>query len=134
MYNHPEPPNFKSFAEAARAGNPASIVAFNPGVKYPVITLTPEEDYTAGEIEMASRAGCTGPLVGQAQFHMLSYLGPRWAASPPRYADEKAINFTRGIVEKGGVVSWDVPIKSNGEISGEFAKQLAAIGAAIRAK
>jgi hypothetical protein len=32
MYRNPEPPNFESFAAAARAGNPDSVVAFNPGV------------------------------------------------------------------------------------------------------
>jgi len=132
MYNHADPANFKSFADAARAGNPDSILGFNPGVKYPIITLTPEEDYTAGEIEEDSRVVCTGPLVEQAQFHMLSYLGPRWAASPPRFTDEQAVSATRAIVEKGGVVSWDVPIKSNGQIPEPFAKPLAAIGAAMK--
>ncbi|MCX5772275.1 MAG: alpha-L-fucosidase [Candidatus Hydrogenedentes bacterium] len=132
MYNHADEPNFKSFAGAARAGNPGSILAFNPGVKYPIVTLTPEEDYTAGEIEDVSRVVCTGPLVNQAQFHMLSYLGPRWAASPPRFTDEQAAGMMRAIIEKGGVVSWDVPIKSDGQIPEPFAKQLAAIGNALR--
>lgn len=132
MYNHPDPPNFKSFADAARAGNPGGILAFNPGVHYPIITLTPDEDYTAGEIENVSRVVCTGPLIQQAQFHMLSYLGPRWAASPPRFTDAQAVNATRAIVEKGGVVSWDVPIKANGQIPEPFLKQLAAVGAGLK--
>lgn len=53
MYRHPEPPNFASFAAALKAGNPDSLVAFNPGVKVPVICHSEEEDYTAGEISEA---------------------------------------------------------------------------------
>ncbi|HEX2999482.1 MAG TPA: hypothetical protein VHR86_04515, partial [Armatimonadota bacterium] len=53
MYRYPDAPNFRSFAEAMKAGNPDSIVAFNPGVKVPVISHTPYEDYTAGEIANA---------------------------------------------------------------------------------
>ena len=76
MYRHPEPPNFASFAAAVRSGNPDSLVAFNPGVLNPIITLTPEEDYTAGEINDPGKVVCPGRWVGKAQFHMLSYLGP----------------------------------------------------------
>jgi len=49
MYRSSEPPNFASFAAAARAGNPDSLVAFNPGVVPRILSLTPHEDYTAGE-------------------------------------------------------------------------------------
>src|SRR5262249_39592959 len=50
MYRSAEPPNFASFANAARAGNPNSIVAFNPGVVDRILSVTPFEDYSAGEI------------------------------------------------------------------------------------
>jgi len=110
MYYHPDPPNFESFAAATRAGNPDGIVAFNPGVRYPIVTVTPFEDYAAGEINEPERVACTGRWVegehgAKAQYHMLSYLGPSWAQSPPRFSNEQAVAFTRGIVEKGGVVS-----------------------------
>ena len=51
MYRSPEPPNFASFAAAARAGNPDAAVAFNPGVVYRMLSLSPYEDFTAGEID-----------------------------------------------------------------------------------
>jgi hypothetical protein len=137
MYYHPDPPNFESFAAAARAGNPGSIVAFNPGVRIPIITMTPYEDYAAGEINEPDKVTCAGrwiegPDRARAQFHMLSYLGPSWAQSPPRFTDEQAIAFTRTVVDHGGVVSWDVPILANGRIPDPFFTQLTSIGNALK--
>ena len=131
MYFHPDPPNFASLAGAARAGNPDGIVAFNPGVFTPVRSLTPYEDYTAGEINEPDRVVCTGRRLGSAQFHILSYLGPSWAQSPPRFTDEQVIALTRNVTGKGGVVTWDVPINADGSIPEPFADQLRALGAAM---
>ena len=81
MYRGDEPPNFESFAAAARAGNPNSIVAFNPGVFLRVFSMSPHEDYTAGEINNVAgieiRRQENGRLDG-TQIHILSYLGERW--------------------------------------------------------
>jgi len=127
MYRHADPPNFASLAAAARAGNPQTIVAFNQGVIVPILSITPEEDYTAGEINDPVPVRSNGRWRDGAQFHMLSYLGKAWAQGPPRFTDEQAVQFTKQIVDKGGVVSWDVPVRWNGEIPGEFLKQLLAI-------
>ncbi|MCP4642019.1 MAG: hypothetical protein GY851_16370 [bacterium] len=131
MYRHDEAPNFASFAAAARAGNPDSIVAFNPGVEFPIVTVTPEEDYTAGEITEPEKVACDGRWVESAQYHMLSYLGPRWCASPVRFTDDEAVRYTKAITDKGGVVSWDVPPQPDGTIPEPFMAQLRAIGAAL---
>ncbi|MEK7707944.1 MAG: alpha-L-fucosidase, partial [Verrucomicrobiota bacterium] len=129
MYRHPEAPNFASFAAAVRSGNPKSIVAFNPGVLDPIITLTPEEDYTAGEINDPGKVVCGGRWVGQAQFHMLSYLGPSWCQKPPRFNADQVVAFTQGITDKEGAVTWDVPPAGvNGLIPDDFLAQLKAIG------
>jgi hypothetical protein len=50
MYCLQDPPSFSSFAAAARAGNPDAMVAFNLGVICRIISIAPEEDFTAGEI------------------------------------------------------------------------------------
>ena len=132
MYRHPEAPNFASFAAAARAGNPDSIVAFNPGVLNPIINLAPAEDYTAGEINEPDKVVCAGRWVGRAQFQMLSYLGPSWCQKPPRFKPEQVAAITKGITDKQGVVTWDVPPAGvNGHIPDDFLVQLKAIGAAL---
>ncbi|MBI5092638.1 MAG: alpha-L-fucosidase [Candidatus Hydrogenedentes bacterium] len=127
MYEHPDAPNFASFAAAARAGNPDSIVAFNPGVVDPVISLTKYEDYTAGEINDAEKVKCPGRFVDGAQFQILSFLGPNWGQSPPRYPNETVIAITRSIIDKQGVVTWDVPIQPSGLIAPPFIEQLKAL-------
>jgi alpha-L-fucosidase len=135
MYRFPEAPNFASFAAAARSGNPNSIVAFNPGVRNPIITLTPEEDYTAGEINDPGKVTCHGRWVGQAQFHMLSFLGPSWCQKPPRFTADQVVAFTKAITDKGGAVTWDVPPSGvNGHIPDDFLAQLIAIGKSVRQK
>ena len=135
MYRHPDAPNFASFAAAARAGNPDSIVAFNPGVLDPIITVTPEEDYTAGEINDPAKVVCRGRWVGKAQFQMLSFLGPAWCQKPPRFNAEQVVAFTEGITAKGGAVTWDVPPAGvNGLIPDDFLAQLKAIGKSAKQK
>lgn len=113
------------YAEAARAGNPGSIVAFNPGVA--LIRHTQAEDYTAGEINDPRKIKCEGRWVNGAQWHMLSYLGPSWCASPPRFKDADVVRMTGDIVRGGGVVTWDVPIQAGGLIPAPFVSQLTAL-------
>jgi hypothetical protein len=138
MYRHPDPPNFKSFAAALKAGNKNSIIAFNPGVKVPVISLTEYEDYTAGEISKAFPV-CPGRWVNGAQYHILSYLSAYWGgiqgeeqkiwgnvpfSQKPRFVDEFVLGYTKDVNTKGGVVTWDVPITKSGLIPAQFMDQL----------
>ena len=123
MYKHPEPPNFASFAKALKAGNSDSIIAFNPGVMVPVISLTEYEDYTAGEISDAFPI-CPGRWVNGAQYHILSYLGEQWGGGQPRFPDEFVLGYTKHVNSKGGVITWDVPIMVDGLIPQTFIKQL----------
>jgi len=128
MYRFDDEPNFASFAAAARAGNAESILAFNPGVKYPIVTVTEHEDYTAGEIVDPGRAECDGRWVGGAQWHMLSYLGTSWCkGSKPRFADDQVVEWCRDIIDGEGVATWDVPIRPSGLIPQPFVDQLVAL-------
>lgn len=136
MYRHPELPNFVSFAAAAKAGNPESIIAFNPGVKVPVISLTEHEDYTAGEISDAFPVyegynKRPGRWLEGAQYHILSFLGGRWGYDEPRFPDEFVIGYTKHVNAHDGVVTWEVPITERGLIREPFLKQLAALGEAV---
>jgi hypothetical protein len=112
MYRHSEAPNFASFAAAARAGNPDSAVAFNPG-----------------------KVVCPGRWVTKAQYHMLSFLGPTWCQKPPRFNTDQVVAFTRAITDKEGAVTWDVPPAGvNGHIPDDFLAQLKAIGESAKPK
>ena len=149
MYREPDEPNFKSFAAAVKAGNPDSLVAFNPGVKVPVICYSEYEDYTAGEVAgelpamMDSMWGReTKPkqywgmpierFVDGAQYHLLTFMGPYWCRGVPRFPDELVIGYTKHINSLEGVISWDVPTNQRGLIPEPFMAQLRALGRATR--
>ncbi len=133
MYRFADPPNFQSFADALRAGNPQRIVAFNPGwVEHnpgrKMISLTAHEDYTAGEVDSMFPA-CKGRWVkspdgGAAQWHVLAYAGQYWGRGEPRFPDEFLVGYTRHANEHEGVVTWDVPVSKTGEIPEAFVRQL----------
>lgn len=132
MYRHPDEPNFRSFAAALKAGNPESIVAFNPGLIVPVISMTEYEDYTAGEIADAFPV-CPGRWVNGAQYHILSYLGETWGnKGQPRFSDEFVIGYVKDVCAKGGVVTWDVHIDGTGAIPDHYLKQITRLHKALR--
>ncbi|MFZ1939132.1 MAG: hypothetical protein WBE56_16220 [Terracidiphilus sp.] len=134
MYRSVAAPNFTSFAAAARAGNAQSAVAFNPGVIYRLISVSPDEDYTAGEIDKpdlaAVRRGADGRIDG-TQLHMLSFLGEIWGMGAPRFSTDQVIGFTKKIRDVGGSVTWDVPVAMDGTIADGFMDQLTALGKAF---
>jgi hypothetical protein len=134
MYRYPEPPNFGSFAAAARAGNPASVVAFNPGVYNRLRSLTPHEDYIAGEINDPDAVDVRRDVNGKhdgVQVHVLSYLGQRWGTGEPRFSTEDVVKYSRERTRNGCILTWDVPIQSNGLMSQPFMEQLTAVGKAL---
>jgi len=130
MYRHADVPNFRSFAAALKAGNIDAIVAFNPGVRTPLVCHTEYEDYTAGEIAKALPE-CPGAWVERnghkARCHVLSYLGETWCKGNPRFPDELVIGYTKYVTNKGGVITWDVPIERSGLIPQAYVNQLKAI-------
>jgi hypothetical protein len=127
MYRNEQAPNFTSFATAARAGNAASALAFNVGVVYRTISVTPEEDYTAGEIDkpefISIRRAYDGKVDG-SQVQVLSYLGARWGGGDPRFTTNQILTFTRQVNEAGGAITWDIPVQSTGLIAEKFMEQL----------
>jgi hypothetical protein len=99
------------------------------------ISITPHEDYIAGEISDITKWDLkrnTGGLVDGAQLHVLSYLGERWGGGNPRFTNEQAVDFSKKVVAAGGVITWDVPTRNDGTFAPEFLEQLTAIGKAVR--
>ncbi|HUA99514.1 MAG TPA: hypothetical protein VMA34_14380 [Terracidiphilus sp.] len=134
MYRFAEPPNFASFAAAARAGNPGSALAFNPAVYYRLMTQTAEDDYIAGEIDKPDQVDIHRPydgLIDGAQIHMLSFLGQTWGRGTPRFTTDQVVAFTQKLRDHGGSVTWDVPVELDGTITAPFLDQLAALGKAF---
>lgn len=137
MYRTTDTPNFSSFADAARTGNESSVIAFNPGVVYRILSVTPHEDYTAGEIDQPERMSIrrtSGGKIDGAQVHVLSYLGERWGMGSPRFRTEQVVTWSKMVADTGGVITWDVPIQRNGLIAQPFVDQLKAIGQTLRKK
>ena len=138
MYRHPEAPNFASLAAALKAGNPDSLVAFNPGVKVPVVRHSEHEDYTAGEISDAFPAPsihgqpALGRYVDGAQYQILTYLGEGWGQGAPRFPDEFVIGYTKLMNSHEGVLTWDTATTRQGLITAPCLAQLRALGAATR--
>jgi hypothetical protein len=131
MYRSTAGPNFASFAAAARVGNSESALAFNPGVIYHIISISPDEDYTAGEIdkpELASADQGSGGREDGTQIHMLSFLGTTWGMGIPRFTTDEVIAYTKKIRDYGGSVTWDVPVELDGTITQPFLDQLTALG------
>ncbi|MEN6641008.1 MAG: hypothetical protein ABFE08_01045 [Armatimonadia bacterium] len=149
MYRSPDEPNFKSFAAAVKAGNPDSLVAFNPGVKVPVVCHSEYEDYTAGEVAdsfpvcMDSHYGRENKpekywgqpierFVDGAQYHLLTFMGPYWCRGLPRFSPEMVIGYTKHVNSLEGVISWDVPTSEAGIIPEPFMAQFRALRDATR--
>jgi hypothetical protein len=141
MYRFEDTPNFASFAAALKAGNPEAIVAFNPGVKVPVVAHSKHEDYSAGEVDLPQlpRAieTCSGRWLqcekAKVQFHILTFLGKTWCGGErPQWSDEKVVALTRQLTAKGGVITFDVPIQKTGLIPASFIEQLQAIGKGMK--
>jgi hypothetical protein len=134
MYRSDDAPNFKSFAAAARAGNPESAIAFNPGVFPRIFAMTPHQDYTAGEIadpETIQIRRQDGGLVDGAQIQVLSHLGEQWGMGAPRFQTEQVVTWSKKLLASGGAITWDTPVQPGGTMAAEYMEQLTALGKAL---
>lgn len=136
MYRHPEPPNFTSFAESIRAGNPESLIAYATGVHHGAVTVDETEDYISGEMDFNLITNLeymdwenykihrTQRWLNGKQFHVLNFLGEWWGKGEPRFPDELVGGYTKYVNQHEGVVTWDVPLTLQGHIPEAFMKQL----------
>ena len=133
MYRTPDAPNFSTFAAAARAANPDAALAFNPGVIHRLVSITPFEDYIAGEIDDPEKITIRRAVDGKqdgAQLHVLTHLGEKWGMGAPRFTASQVVEWSRKVIEQGGAITWDTPVDASGSIAQVFLDQLAAIGKA----
>jgi len=140
MYNHPDSPNFKSFTDAMRAGNPDAVIALNTGLDTPFEILSDYDDYTAGEVgySLPLAIGWDDSIeafnkkIKSKQLNVLSYLGRTWGQGSPRFSDELVIGYTKYILAKGGIFMWDIPLQANGSMPGDYKKQLIKLSESLK--
>jgi hypothetical protein len=95
-----------TYSDAAKHGNPKAIVGFST-------TLGPSRgmeaaDFTAGEINDPFGAVPTSRWQEGSQWHVLTYLGTRWAGRDTRFPAERWADWTAQVTAKGGVVTFDM--------------------------
>ena len=130
-----KPYNWNTWAKACRAGNPDSILAFNPGtdITKAFKSLTKQQDYTAGEQNSFGLTPEENPATPGLQWHLLSYLGTHWAkADGPKNSDKCMIDYIQPVNEQRGVVTIDVNVADDGTVYTPHLEQLKSIAKAIR--
>lgn len=127
--------NWSTWAAACRAGNPDSILAFNPGtnLEKAFSRLTHEQDYTAGEQNSFTVLPEQYPAPEGMLWHILAHLGTRWGkADGPQHSDQAMIDYIRAVNAQNGVVSIEVAIDGQGSVYAPHLAQLEAIAKALR--
>jgi hypothetical protein len=133
MYEHPDEPNFKTMADAFRAGNPQSILAFASG-RNGVHSISEYEDYTAGEMGSYLNVPFKDRLsrwVDGKQYHILTFTGEDWGYGEPRFTKDFIAAYTRELNLHQAVITWDVPPSEDGTIDDVFMDNLSDITAKL---
>ncbi len=133
---------FERLWHAAKAGNPARLVAFNSWI---LPKATPFQDYFAGELAGALKLppekgyfDDDGPQSGLAG-HVLIFLDDSWnhvsqdqPIKPPLFQNEDLIRYVRTLNGRGIPVSLNIGVYQDGAASPATLAQLGALRRAIR--
>jgi hypothetical protein len=141
--------DWPAWIAAARAGNAASLVAFNDGSfcinKVKPVTLL--EDYHAGEVHLLVDGKIKlghdddSPLylpdsrfVEGVQWHALVPVDSNFEGGEPRhYGDEELFGFVKRCKSVGGAVTLNLPISDSGAIPEASIQQMVRLRAALGA-
>lgn len=124
------------YGEAARAGNPKTLVAFNDGIRFADCRYE-SENYACGEtchpyfLEETSfmnyKADSRWTENGY-QAHRLTFLGENWGLGGTIYdTAELAKHSYDAFLKNGAALSYDVAISADGKIADEHLAQLKAV-------
>ena len=124
------------YGDAARAGNPKTLVAFNNGIRFGDCRFE-TENYSCGETCHPNFLDTTSFLQYKAdsrwtengyQAHRLTFLGENWGLGGTIYdTDELAKHSYEAFLKNGAAISYDVAISADGIIAPEHLAQLKAI-------
>lgn len=112
--------NWKTWAEAVRAGNPDAELAFNRGTKRAYIRSNDAQTYTAGEARQIGPTPESHPAPKGMKWQILTYLGRTRGQGTPRYSAARLIPYLDKVNALGGSVTFDVPLSSEGAIPESF--------------
>jgi peptidyl-prolyl cis-trans isomerase A (cyclophilin A) len=124
------------YAEAAREGNPAAIVTFNPGIG--LKRWTRAESYTAGELQDPFDVLPDSRWLEGSQWHVLTYLGSRWSGRDTRHPADRWAEWVRAVTAREGVVTldlgpnWDPQAGPIGSLADAQLEQVVAVRDAVR--
>ena len=123
------------YTEAARRGNPRSLVTFNPGIG--LRRWTRAESYTAGELTEPFDVLPASRWEDGSQWHALTYLGSRWGARDTRHPSPRWVAWVRAVSAMEGVVTldmgpnWDPQAGPIGSLASAQREQFVAIREAL---
>jgi len=129
-----KPSSWRTWAQACRAGNPDSILAFNPGTRRDkaFTALTDEQDYTAGEQNTFEVTPESHPCPETMTWQILCHMGSTWGRTDgPQLGDAEMFDYVRRVNAQGGAVTFDVAHRL-GRIHEPHLRQLRAVAAALR--
>ncbi|MBS7262014.1 MAG: discoidin domain-containing protein [Eubacteriales bacterium] len=122
-------PFTQGLVKALRSGNPDALIALNSGSDN--VRLTKEQDLVAGERDGLDLPPY-GRLVNGMQSHVVTYLGPYYAAPGVVCSNVELVRFVKRTNEQGGVVTLDAAADDHGHIVPEHMNQLSVIRTFIR--
>ncbi len=117
-------PFILALTDALKAGNPDSILAFNPGIV--VKRLSSTQEYTCGEANELTFYP-EERFIDGAQWHVLTYLGPWWSNAMSARSSIDLVNYTKKCTDLGGVITFDVGYGADGHIAPEHFEQLCTV-------
>lgn len=107
----------KKIRDALKAGNPQSLIAFNPSPSNKVAVYSKWDDFTAAEMynvnDMIPPAG--GKVNGR-QWHILTFLGSDWARNDIRFSEAEFTQYLNKVTANNGALSLDVHVNRYGII------------------
>ena len=133
---------FEALDQAAKAGNPNRIVAFNSWI---LPKSTDFHDYWAGEVggELTKLPETgffsDGGIAGGLEPHVLIFLDDPWVHGaadkpirPPLFTDEQLVDYVMDCNRKGAAVTMNIGVYQDGTASPETVKLLEAVRKKVR--